>query len=71
MATWHQRTAQQMNDLVAVHGFSNANVNQLRTDVGRWADMIGKEKSKLFTVGNYQVRATVENHEVSKIEIAA
>jgi hypothetical protein len=70
MATWHARTAQQMNDLVGVHGFSDAQINQLRVEAGSWADMIGNERSKLINVGNYQVRVTAENHEVTRVEIA-
>jgi hypothetical protein len=71
MATWHARTAQQMNDLVSVHGFSDAQINQLRVEAGRWADTIGNERSKLINVGNYRVRVTAENHEVTRVEIAA
>jgi|HubBroStandDraft_1064217.scaffolds.fasta_scaffold222701_2 hypothetical protein len=70
MAKWHARTASQMNDLVSLHGFTQAAVSQLRTDAGRWADMIGNERSKLFDLGNYQARVTVSNHEVTNVEVA-
>jgi hypothetical protein len=70
MAKWSENTAQEMRELVSVHGFSNAAVAQLKTDAGKWADMIGKEKSKLFDVGNHQVRVTASNHEVTRVELA-
>jgi hypothetical protein len=59
-----------MNDLVSVQGFSDAQINQLRVEAGRWADTIGNERSKLINVGNYRVRVTAENHEVTRVEIA-
>ena len=71
MAKWHARTAAQMNDLVSVHGFSEAAISKLRVDAGRWADTIGNERSKVFTVGNYQARVTASNHEITRVEVAA
>lgn len=71
MAKWHARTASQMNDLVHVHGFSEAAISQLRVDAGLWADMIGKERSKIFNIGRYQARVTASNHEITRVEVAA
>ena len=70
MATWHARTASQMNGLVTVHGFSQADIAQLRVDAGRWADVIGNEREKLFRVHNHQARVTAANHEITKVEMA-
>jgi hypothetical protein len=50
---------------------TDAQVNDIRLEIGRWADQIGKANSKEFKTPNgLKIKASAENHEVTKIEFS-
>jgi hypothetical protein len=71
MATWSTQASTDLNNFVTKYNLSEAEAVQLNRDIAAWADMIGKLNTKNFTVRNYQITATVENHEVIKLDINA
>ncbi len=67
MATWKESTDKDMDYLLK--NFNRDDVAAFRTAADFWADTIGKERSKVFTVGKYKVKVTAENHEIVALDV--
>ena len=64
MATWSAQASNDLSSFKTQSTCTNAELDTLRKSVGSWADVVGKLKRKRFTVRNYVVTATAEQHVV-------
>ena len=70
MATWSDSANSMMASLKFDYNLTEAQINQLRLEIGRWADMIGRQNTKEFLMpGGHRLSATAENHEIIRIYI--
>lgn len=52
------------------YALSDAQINDIRLQIGRWADVVGITKTKEFQTPNgYTLTVTATNHEVTDIKI--
>jgi hypothetical protein len=62
MATWSTQASSEMRTFSTTYHLTQSEVNSLRTKIASWADVIGILKKKVFTIRNYRITATAQNH---------
>jgi hypothetical protein len=70
MATFSETANSMLASLKYDYALSDAQINDIRLQIGRWADVVGITKTKEFQTPNgYTLTVTATNHEVTDIKI--